>query len=49
MTGDAQLAKFHANWRASGLPPDNAAPLAALVEDIESVSEMRKLVDLMMR
>ena len=49
MTREAHLAKFHANWRAAAMPPGNAARLVALVDDIEAVSDMRKLVDLMVR
>jgi 2-methylcitrate dehydratase PrpD len=51
MSRDAHLAKFHANWRAGAidLPPDNAGRLAALIDDIEAVSDMRELVDLMVR
>ncbi len=49
MTRDAHLAKFHTNWRAGAvaLPAENADRLVAMIDDIETVSDMRKLVDLM--
>lgn len=49
MSRTAHLTKFHTNWRAAGLPQDNADRLAALVDDIEAVPDMANLVDLMLR
>jgi 2-methylcitrate dehydratase PrpD len=51
MSHDAHLAKFRGNWRAGaiGLPEDHAERLIALIEDIESITDMRDIVDLMVR
>jgi 2-methylcitrate dehydratase PrpD len=49
MSRTAHLAKFHANWHAAAMPPDNANKLVAMIDDIEAVRDMAKLVDLMQR
>jgi len=49
MTRDAHLAKFRSNWHTGGLPAGNADRLIAMTDAIESVPEMRSLVDLMVR
>ena len=47
MTREARLAKFRSCWGASacGLPADGADAVIAMVEDLETVSDLRLLLD----
>jgi len=49
MTRDAHLEKFRRNWMLAkhALPKDHAGRLIASVDDLETVSDVRQLVDLM--
>lgn len=48
LTRDAHLAKFRANlaFAAGPIPPGNAGTLIAMVDDLESLDDARRLVDL---
>jgi aconitate decarboxylase len=49
MTRDAQLAKFRRNWLAGArtLPPAAGERLIALVDELETVGDVTRLIDLM--
>ncbi len=51
MSHDAHLEKFRTNWGAGtvSLRPDNADRLIAQIDGIENVTDMREIVDLMVR